>query len=730
MKLKIMPQTVACIVLSLLFLYRANAQTVQRCASTEYSAHLYQQDPRNRTNWEAVEAYTQKWIKTHRDVKSMGEVYTIPVVVHVVYTEDIPETNVSEEQIYSQIEALTEDFRRMNADTNLTPDEFLPVAADIEVEFCIAHKDPEGYPTTGITRTPTDKEVFNVSSNDVKSFASGGADGWPSNRYLNMWVCNSISNDDGDEILGYAQFPAEGPVQYDGVVIAHYAFGRTGSVSPIHDKGRTATHEVGHWLNLIHIWGDKDLPLGTEPSCFTDDLVADTPLSDEANFGCPTTNSCANESPDYNDMIQNYMDYSNDNCLNLFTLGQKQRMRAILEPGGVRNSLVSQPDICGVGENDASALSIIAPYGTGICTTFEPVIELVNSGSGTLYYVDIQYSVDNGAPISTYWIGELPPFEWVNITLPPLNTITPGIIHSFTVTYSNPNGVADFNIADNSKTVSFATVPKGADLPFAAGFETGGFPATGWQVINPGSNTTFALYSGAGNSGSFSVYIENVNYNATGAVDEFTLPRVDLDEVNPKLEFYQAYALKTAADVPDTLEILVSTDCGTTFTSAYKITNEQLITALNPISASFVPASTNWRRHEVSLWDFKGTRSAVIKFRQVRGTGNNLFIDDINVFAGNTSVIPAANTLLAGSMRLAPNPANNHAILRFTGSQTAPGQVSVFSLSGQVVWQNAIQVNNGENSFQLPAAQWLPGIYAVRLTVGNQTVTQKLSVVR
>jgi len=709
--------------------YFTQAQTHQRCATTEYTKHIDEQYFQNnyKNKRAALETYTQQWIAQHGNQKQMGEILTIPVVVHVVHTTSNPASNISEAQINSQIEVLNEDFRRLNADAVQTPAAFLPVAADFEVEFCIAHKDPDGYPTTGITRTATTETIFNVNTNNVKSVTTGGANAWPSNRYLNIWVCNDLENNDGDPILGYAQFPAGGPPQFDGIVVAYFSFGRVGAVTPPYNKGRTATHEVGHWLNLIHTWGDKDLPMGVDPSCETDDLVNDTPRTIEPHFGCSLTlNSCSNETPDLNDMIQNYMDYASESCQNIFTLGQKQRIRAILEPGGVRNNLVAQPDLCSVGENDVSALKVISPAGTGGCTTFEPVVELVNSGSSTLYYVEINYSVDNGPVNNTYWVGELLPYQWINITLPVMNTILPGIIHTFTVSFSSPNGVNDFNLNDNEFVQSFATVSKGANLPFVADLETGTFPAANWQVINEDNSITFALYDGAGFSGNRSVYMANVNYNATGTIDEFNMAPVDLNEVNPKLEFYQAYAQKTAGDISDTLEVLVSTNCGQSFTSAYKISGTELITALSPTASSFVPTAINWRRHVVSLWDFRGTRSAVIKFRQIRGTGNNLFIDDMHVYAGDVGIEPdAADPNI--ELMVFPNPVYHTANLRIKTNPLTKPEVSVFNTTGQLVYHNSGELQT-EGTLQLPVENWQPGIYYIHFNNGKETITRKLVV--
>ncbi|GFE71909.1 zinc metalloprotease [Chroococcus sp. FPU101] len=253
------------------------------------------------------------------------EVITIPVVVHVVF--NISAENISDAQIESQIRILNEDYRMTNADINLVPDPFKPFKADTYIQFKLAVRDPEGRPTTGITRTRTSQGSFSFTD-EVKFDSTGGKDAWPADQYLNIWVCNLSGG-----LLGYAQFPGGEP-ETDGVVILYTAFGDIGTAaSPgnLFNKGRTTTHEVGHWLNLRHIWGDD---FG---ACTGSDDVDDTPNQANSNIGKPQFPriTCGN-SPN-GDMFMNYMDYVDDDSMFMFTIGQVARMRAILD--GPRNSL-------------------------------------------------------------------------------------------------------------------------------------------------------------------------------------------------------------------------------------------------------------------------------------------------------------------------------------------------------------------------------------------------------
>jgi Pregnancy-associated plasma protein-A len=265
-----------------------------------------------------------------------AQVVRVPVVVHVLHHGNAE--NISDAQIRSQIDALNHDYRRLNADVTKVPTPFGPLAADSMIEFGLAVKDPQGYATSGITRTYTPLAVFRPDTSDperqileldakIKTVAGGGATGWPRDRYLNIWVCNMDQNP-----LGYAQFPG-GPSETDGVVIDVKCFGVGGSAEPPFDLGRTATHQVGHWLNLLHIWGDDD------QGCSGSDSVEDTPNQAGANVGVPTFPRISCGNAPHGDMFMNFMDYTDDSGMQMFTVGQVERMNATLH--GPRSSVVA-----------------------------------------------------------------------------------------------------------------------------------------------------------------------------------------------------------------------------------------------------------------------------------------------------------------------------------------------------------------------------------------------------
>ena len=290
--------------------------TRRMCGASEAHQRLCECDPGFRARRNLIHMQAETFMQNGRAANSIdnGKIRTLPVVVHVVY--NTPAENISDAQIKSQIKVLNTDYSATNPDKTATPTPWKGLIIDSRIRFALAKKDPQGKPSTGITRTKTDKASFS-SQDDVKSSATGGADAWPTDKYLNLWVCAL-----GGGLLGYAQFPG-GPVATDGVVILNTAFGTVGTAAAPYNLGRTAVHEVGHWLNLNHIWGDSNDCTGT-------DHVSDTPNAMAPNFGKPTFPHVSCKNGPNGDMFVNYMDYVDDAAMVMFTHGQVARMHATL----------------------------------------------------------------------------------------------------------------------------------------------------------------------------------------------------------------------------------------------------------------------------------------------------------------------------------------------------------------------------------------------------------------
>lgn len=266
------------------------------------------------------------------DANKANAISVIPIVVHLVYNTTAQ--NLSDAQIRSQISVLNADFRMKNADTLSISHPFWTTTADAGIEFCLATTDPNGNPTTGIIRTFTSTTRFDYDTinnwSDVKFTSTGGADNWDPNRYLNVWVCNLTGS-----VLAISTFPSElsSTPDEDGIVVNYRFMGAGGTALSPYNKGRTLTHEIGHWLGLAHIWGD---------AFCGNDMVSDTKPAESENYGCPSfphrpNNACGGDAN--GEMYMNYMDYVDDHCMNMFTYGQVTRMQATLST--VRSSIVA-----------------------------------------------------------------------------------------------------------------------------------------------------------------------------------------------------------------------------------------------------------------------------------------------------------------------------------------------------------------------------------------------------
>ena len=303
------------LLISFIFIFNVNTNAQRHCSSSEYAKLnkevSYREISGNTSNAAARDTFS-------------NEVITIPVVIHVLYNTSAQ--NISDGQILSQLKALNDDFRRLNADAVNTPAAFKSFASDTRIEFCLAQVNPQGKPASGIIRKYTNKVGFSLD--DAMKFSGlGGDDAWDTKSYLNIWVCNFSG-----QALGYSSFPG-GQADKDGVVIQYDVFGTTSKVRPVFNKGRTTTHEVGHWLGLKHIWGDN--------SCGSDG-IEDTPQQSGNNYNCPSFPHMSSCSPNANgDMFMNYMDYTNDDCMNLFTTGQAIKMRGLFSLNGRRNSFLN-----------------------------------------------------------------------------------------------------------------------------------------------------------------------------------------------------------------------------------------------------------------------------------------------------------------------------------------------------------------------------------------------------
>lgn len=347
--------------------------TRTRCAVNEHEAYLESKNPNRKAERAAYESAIQKWIAENPDQTNRA-VITIPVVVHVIYKN--ADENIPDAQIQAQIKILNEDYAYTNADGSTTPSAFKSLAANTGIQFCLAKRDPNNKVTTGIVRKSTTVSGFSTDDK-VKFAASGGDNAWDTKKYLNIWTCYLTGG-----VLGYGEFPTGTQTNTYGLVCGYDVFG-TPVQDPTYNKGRTSTHEIGHCFNLRHIWGD-------EPACSADDFITDTPMQKAEHYGKPTypeTKERCNSS-DPSSMFMNYMDYTDDSHMNMFTKGQSTRMNAVVS-NPPYNALVTSngcisPTV-GMEDLELSTGLVIYPNPASETISVDFILQEDNTGSIGIY---------------------------------------------------------------------------------------------------------------------------------------------------------------------------------------------------------------------------------------------------------------------------------------------------------------------------------------------------------
>lgn len=696
------------------------AAPVQRCSVNEHETYLQSINPNRAAERAAFEQQVNTWIQNNANNPAVqGGTITIPVVVHVVW--NTAGENISDNQVLSQIQVLNEDFGRTNPDAVNTPAAFQGVAANTDIQYCMATVDPNGNPTTGIERRQT--TVTQFSMNDaVKFYSQGGLDAWNVTQYLNLWVCDLSTG-----LLGYGEFPTGTASNTFGLVMDYLCFGSNYtsygsgfSFTPGFDRGRTSTHEIGHCFDLYHIWGDDN------GSCSGSDLCADTPNQADETYGCPSFPQVSCSNGPNGDMFQNYMDYSDDICMNLFTLNQKARMLAILNSTPYNALQTSTGCQAAPAGTDAGISAIISP-GTSLCnTTFVPQVTIRNYGTTPLTSATINYRIDAG-PVQTYsWTGNLATNATANVTLTSMST-TAGT-HTFTAYTTNPNSTTDANAGNDQSQRTFTISSIGQNLPYTEGFESTTFPPTGVTINNPDGLTTWQRTTTADFSGTASAYMDNFDYNADGEVDEIVLPAFNLNSVtNPVLTFELAYRLYTNPtsnpNYSDTLRVWISTDCGLTWNEVYAKSGTTLTTVTPAYSTTeFVPSSTaQWRLETISLAPYQSATNAIIKFRHATQYENNLYLDDINIM--NSTDVPGLT--LHSEVNLFPNPSTGQVNVDVNMMQRDNLTINVTNSLGQTV-STVSENNTSGGRYLIDLSNEPNGVYFIEVQTGTEVVTRRI----
>jgi hypothetical protein len=710
MMIKILRCLAACILLMSGSVTRLMAQDERkaaagRCGVIEVMENSFKKNPALKARFQLQTQDIQQTVIKRKSLahilRTEGAITYVPVVFHIVLTNP---SLVTDAQLQAQIDQLNKDYAGLNGDSSKIPAAFKHLFAKTHIQFKLAQRTPEDVPSNGITRTTTTHSSFSITDNSVKYTSSGGADAWDHNRFYNVWITNLSQG-----YLGYATFPGSSVAAEDGVVI-HYT-SLPGGTSP-YNMGRTLVHETGHYFYLYHIWGDENACSGT-------DYIDDTPNQGTFTSGCPgapVKDQCTDTLPGI--LYEDFMDYTDDACMVMFTNDQVTRMEASLST--YRSSLFTSNGADPVVEFtlDASAKSINTPIQRVCSATFSPVITLRNRGANTISSATIYASIDGGVAASTTsWTGSLATFNETAVSLKSL-TITQGT-HTLTVIVSKPNGATDDNSANDTLTTVFQYYPA-VTPPVTQNFSSPVFPPAGWDIINPDLSYTWERTTVNGNA---CAVMPNQVYMANGEKDYLRMPVVKMGEADSAwLTFKVAAAVSSdpASSVPfDTLEVLVSTDCGATYSSVYKKWGSSLITRNYAFDDSFVPTADEWRKDSVNLTGYIND-SVMIAFLNTNEYENNIYLDDINVYT-----VTLNKNLKDKKFMITPNPTTGGITIQFYPNPGYVKAINIFDISGQKV---ATQIINsmGRGSYYFDLTRVISGMYIVQVVTEDKVLTQKV----
>ena len=698
--------------------FTASAQQNQApCLTDEVTQEFFKENPAQaeQLQQQFYQHYEQQLQKNTPLRRKSGTKHIIPVVFHVVHLYG--DENISKEQIEDQIRVLNEDFNRLNPDKSKTRSIFAGDAADCEIEFRLATIDPDGNCTDGITRTYSTSTI--ETRDEVKSVIR-----WDNTKYLNIWVVKSIrplTADQTGTTLGFAYLPWSLPAtnDRDGVVVRADYVGTIGT-SDASKAGRTLTHEVGHYLGLQHPFNNG---CGGSDCTSTGDRVCDTPPVTSPSFNCPIgANTCSNDNPDRLDQIENFMDYANGNCQNMFTWGQKALIDVVLSGSTYRQKLVSNSNLVATG-TDLIVTPNCAPK-----ADFSNQTYTICAGN-TIKFKDLSWG---GTVTSRTWTfaGGLPGTS--SDAEPTITYNTPG---TYAVNLQVGNSVGNNQLNRTAFVVVLSSVAS-TKAPLVEGFENATFPPQNWTLSNSNSTKNWERTTAA-SSGGTSAMRAVINTSSTS--DEImmvTLPAVDLTTIGATgcyINFKVAYAARPSV-ATERLRISYSTDCGNNWILLSQRTGSLLTSTASFSGASFVPAGeSDWRLISLPLNNIIGVARSNVQFRfeAYSNGGNSIYLDDINISANITSV-PTYNKQEIG-FALSPNPSTSTANLSFTLPQESQVNVKVYDITGRLVKDFGDEsLNQGVHNYTISKLDnnLTDGIYFVKVLINNVLYTDKLVFVK
>ena len=687
----------------------ASAQS--RCATMDVLEKKFTARPSLRISFDERQVQFQKAVSEriirNKILRTEGLV-TIPVVFHVVGKSQSIATDA---QLMAQLDTINKDYAGLNAGASKVPSYFLERFGKSGIQFALAQRTPGNIPTTGIVRYSTSRNSFTDSNENIKHTAQGGADAWDPNSYLNVWVC-----DLGSQILGYSTFPGDLPANEQGVVVHYQSL--PGSTNTDFNGGKTLTHEIGHYFNLFHIWGDDN------GACTGTDRVDDTPNQADANRTLRTgvvTDNCAQASPGI--MYQNYMDYSPDANLVMFTTQQVARMEAafLQSRSAMSSSLGATP--VNLKKNDVSLKSITQPD-QRLCTdSFAPQVIIRNVGSEVLKSVTIHAVIAGGTEVTYKWTGSLSTYTEATVTLPSLTTNVGN--QELEITTSLPNSLPDEDTSNDSQVFDFMYYGPVAP-PVIEGFE-GIFPPQTWDIVNSDGGNTWEKTTVASKSGAASVRIRNYANDVVGQKDYLRSPTVNITGVDSAFVTFQVAAAtynsgSTTNVTWDTLQVLISTDCGKTYTSVYKKWGSTLITRTAATRTAFTPTPSEWRKEKVNISSFVPKGEVIVTFVNTNGNENDVFLDDVNI-----STVTVNPNLKEAGFLVTPNPTDGAVSVQFYPHPAGLTGVYIYNATGKLIMERNISAGAvTTNVYDFDLKNYAAGLYIVRAVFNDHVLTKKI----
>ncbi len=622
---------------------------IQRCGTAEEIAARYQNDPVFRAQQDHRERDYQQYLKTGAvqngpiPTALTGPV-TIPVVVHIVLANP---WSITDADIDYFINRLNTDYAGINADsTNCGT--FCSLRGHSLLRWTLAKRDVNGNFTTGVERLVGTTTIGTAEPQAIKNAATatGGLAPWDYTKYYNIWVGDGGTSG----LLGISPDIGPGTATSDGVCVASVGFSSGCVADAAFNMCRTAVHEIGHNFGLFHTFDQGctgvDFSQLTSSGCtLPSNLLTgidDTPPISASTSGCPTVGTTNGCSPAVPKMFQNYMDYTDDACYSMFTKAQVLRLEWVLQNcrAGYLTTLGGQYP-ANMPALDASAANIIAPgsydFDLASCSTknyplptcagvFTPIVRVTNAGTTTLTSITVTTTINGLNPVTQTINTSIATGKSKSLTLNS-QTAVPGT-NLLTITLSAPKGGTDGNAVNNSISTTF-TVAASGGLPYTQDFVSATFPPTGITLGNPDGGTTW-VRNATGNGTAGSAYMNCFNYASIGQTDDIKLNAVPTNNGDTViLKFDVSHRPYNATTDADTLAVVYSTDCGSTWTnSSYKKWGPTLGTVAASTTAYTTP--TTWRTDSVFIRCNGGNLQAAI--RCINGYGNNIFVDNINLY--------------------------------------------------------------------------------------------------